>query len=115
MAISRPWRIVAGAGAAAVIAGLGGVAYASDRINLTDRQDPPPVETVELVSEDDALDSFESAGDSPFDSALSADSSASPVSPASPASAASVDSPISPDSPASPVSPASADSADSVD
>src|SRR5690606_21901201 len=88
MALSRPWRIVAGAGAAAVIAGVGGVAYATDRINLTDRRDPAPVETVELV--DDGLEINESVGDSPFDSA---DTVTSPTTPASPASAASVASP----------------------
>ena len=115
MAISRPWRIVAGAGAAAVIAGLGGVAYASDRINLTDRQDPPPVETVELVSEDDAS----TASRAPVtrrSTRLSAGAHPQPGEPGQPCQCGEHRTArISPDSPASPVSPASADSADSVD
>ncbi|MEH1129638.1 hypothetical protein [Micromonospora sp. CPCC 206061] len=73
MRINRPWRVaVAGAGAAALIAGLGGAAVASDGIDLHDKVHPIHVDTGhDDTAMDDSAESADSPHASPFDSANS--------------------------------------------
>ena len=78
MRINRPWRIVAGAGAAALVAaGLSaGAAAASDGIELRDKISPIQVNTqVDHAVSDDSPESADSPYQSPFDSGDSASDS----------------------------------------
>ena len=71
MPTTRTWRVAAGVGtAAALLAGLGATASASDGLDLRDRGGPVTVDPVNLV--DDSAESADSANESPFDSAQSA-------------------------------------------
>jgi len=80
MRISRPWRIaVAGAGAAAILAGVAGAATASDGIKLNDRVQPIEIDSNYeaglgggAADSENSPESADSAGESPFDSAGSA-------------------------------------------
>lgn len=123
MGMSRPWRIIAGAGTAAAVLGLGATAVAaSDGFDLQDRDDPIPVENVDLRSDDSgSAASAESPAESPFDDADSPTNDAeSPVDSADSPTAGDGEQPDQPapapvDSPVSADSAASAASADSAD
>ncbi|MGW4462353.1 hypothetical protein [Micromonospora sp. NPDC004704] len=77
MHINRPWRIIAGAGAAALVAGLtAGAATADAGIELRDKVSPIQVNTqVDQVAADDSPESADSPYQSPFDSTNSASDS----------------------------------------
>jgi hypothetical protein len=102
MPTTRTWRVAAGVGtAAALLAGLGATASASDGLDLRDRGAPVTVEPVDLVEE--SAESADSAVESPFDSAqspadgpgASAADSPAPVKKKKPPAADSADSPAS--------------------
>jgi hypothetical protein len=122
MHVNKRWQVVAGAGTAAAVLGLGGVALAgSGDLDLRDRSELTPVELRNDADRGDPVASADSPAASPFDSVDSAQSAASPVD--SVASAQSADSPDQGDSPDaasaaspadSPDSPGSADSGDSA-